>query len=203
MLDLELRSREGALRCTYCRDDLPTEGVHACGGCGTILHAACARELSACPTLGCAVEIRGEERLTSLREALAGAERIFRSALQKGDAEARELAWERYTSASRYHREQARSRSEPRQSPTPEVSRPAPEPPLPPFWVFPLEGLWFMWFMLLPSLLLSRWVLQTALGASFSWGPFLGLGLCFDVGFVYLVKALHRAGGGVWRRAFS
>lgn len=207
MLDLELRSRGSALRCTYCLDDLPRSGVHGCAGCGTILHAACARELERCPTIGCEEVITRGARLTSLSEALARAERIFRGSLEKGDAEAREQAWERYTAASQSYRERtraqrARSPRGSRQGTALLEAPPILEPPPPPFWVFPAAGIWFMWVMLLPSLLLSRWILHQVVGAPITWKPFLGLALCIDVGIVYFVKALHRLGTWAWRRIF-
>ena len=39
-------------RCPYCHDDLGG-ALMACEGCGTALHAECARELRRCTTIGC------------------------------------------------------------------------------------------------------------------------------------------------------
>jgi hypothetical protein len=42
------------VRCALCHDDLAEPLVQRCGGCGTLLHDACAAGLAGCPTLGCA-----------------------------------------------------------------------------------------------------------------------------------------------------
>jgi hypothetical protein len=40
--------------CALCKAELGSEPLHACAGCGTRYHAACALELGGCSTLGCA-----------------------------------------------------------------------------------------------------------------------------------------------------
>ncbi len=104
MLRFELHSRSQELRCPYCRDGLSDQGAASCGGCGTVLHAACVSELSSCPTIGC--EGLGLEALRwpSYVETLARAEAFLEQAeldpasAERASAEARdraEVRWRR------------------------------------------------------------------------------------------------------------
>ncbi len=45
------------MRCALCHIDVGPRETERCAGCGTRVHAECARELRGCPTLGCALEV--------------------------------------------------------------------------------------------------------------------------------------------------
>ncbi|MEZ6185282.1 MAG: hypothetical protein R3F62_09775 [Planctomycetota bacterium] len=49
--DREVAASDG-VRCAYCHDGFE-QAAARCGGCGTLLHAECRRELGRCPTPGC------------------------------------------------------------------------------------------------------------------------------------------------------
>ena len=105
MLRFELHRRSQELRCPYCRDGLSDQGAESCGGCGTVLHAACVGELSSCPTLGC--EGLGLEalRLPSCVEARDRAEVFLAqvepepASAERASAEARDRAEARWRRA--------------------------------------------------------------------------------------------------------
>ena len=61
------RPRSSPLRCAFCHGDL--DCPVRCRRCGTALHAACQKELTRCPTLGCGLIEVAPPRFPGVRAA--------------------------------------------------------------------------------------------------------------------------------------
>ena len=208
MLRLDVRQRSQALRCTYCFDSLPEEGVHACGGCGTILHGECAAELAACPTIGCGRALRVEALdLSSLSEALDLAERTLQSALHGGDFRARRRAQENYSAARRAYRQRDREQLELGYSPTQPLHRsepprvtPAPVPAS--FWEFHEGWKLYLWATALPSIMSAHYLLSQ-LPFKLTLTSLLVLALFLWVGSLCAARELCRLAARACRRLWE
>lgn len=59
---VRITGNRSAVRCVICHDDFADDEPVSCPSCGVTLHEDCARELEACPTLGCTVTREGTRR---------------------------------------------------------------------------------------------------------------------------------------------
>lgn len=80
----QLRESSKPVRCAYCHASVDGE-VAVCEGCGTQLHADCAKALTTCPTIGCPELPRARRRtIVGRRTIVLGAALVLGAVLASG-----------------------------------------------------------------------------------------------------------------------